>query len=224
MSMFEAEGRDKWMAERLGKFTASLIGRLMISGKKPGELFSAGAWNYIRQVAIEKITFLFERPELDEVKSLLHGKVHEEPAFDLYKKVTRNNSMRYFGSMEPLFLNYNEDSGGSPDGIMGVGETIEWTLELKCPRNPSVHFDYLQMNSQFDLKEYSVDYYSQVQFTLMLTKANGGHFVSYDDRYRNPAHRIKVIEVLPDQKFQNDLEMRLQKAIKERNKIIESLG
>lgn len=223
MSMFEAEGRDKWLSERAGNFTASNIGKLMVSGGKPGVLFGVGALKYIRQVAVEKITFLWERPELDFVPALFHGKAYEEPAFEYYKKVSRNYSMRYFGSADPLYLPYNQDSGGSPDGIMGKGEMIELVLELKCPKNPNVHFDYLQMTSQWDLKEYSLDYYSQNQFNLMITKAKALHFVSYDERFKKESHKMKIIEVFPDHKFQNDLEMRLQRAIKERNKIIESL-
>lgn len=221
--MFNMAERDQWLIEKQGKFSSSEIGKLLIGGKK-GELFGAGAMTYIRQKAVEEMTDLWERPAMDEVKSFLNGKVYEEPAFEMYKKVSRNYSMRYFGSYNPLYLSYNEHSGGSPDGIMGEGETILWTLELKCPINPSVHFDHLGFKSQWDLKEYNQEYYAQVQFILMITKADGTHWCSYSEIFKDPKKKIKIIDVLPDGNFQNNIEVRLLQAIKEKNKIIESFN
>lgn len=222
--MFDNRSKEAWLNERNGHFTASEINKILIPGKKPGDMFSPGGWTYIRKKAVEEMCFLWEDPALEFVESLLHGKAYEEPAFEHYKKVTRNYSMRYFGSMEPLYLSYNEDSGGSPDGIMGEGTNIEWLLELKCPKNPNIHFDYLQFKDQWDLKEYDQSYYSQVQFNLMVTKAKGAHWGSFDERFKNEKLRMKILDILPDQKFQDNLEVRLLQAIKEKKKIIASMS
>lgn len=210
--------KDKWFLDRHGRFTASEIGKLLIG--KNGEMFGQGAKTYIRQKAIESMTVLHERPEVEEVKSLLHGKAHEWPAFEFYMKATGNKSMRYFGTEEPLFLNYNEDSGGSPDGIMGEGEVIKWGLELKCPKNSHIHFDHYQFKDQYDLRQYNLDNYAQVQFLLMITKADGFHWCSFDDRFRSPKMKMKLIDVLPDRQLQDNLEIRLQMAIKEKKTIV----
>jgi hypothetical protein len=221
--MFDNKSKDAWLLERHGSFTASLIGKIMLPGKN-GAMFSPGGLTYIRQVAIEKMTDLYDRPELENVASLFHGKAYEEPAYEYYVHLTKNYSMRYFGSYDPLYLSYNKDSGGSPDGIMGEGENIEWGLELKCPKNPAIHFDYLQFKDQWDLKEYDLGYYSQSQFLLMITKAKGWHWGSYDERFKSPKLKCKILEIKPDLKFQNELEVRLLQAIKERNKIIASMA
>ena len=217
--MFEIDKVDKYFNERHGNFTASEIGKLL-GNSKSGEMFGATALGYIRDKAIESMTNLWERPELDEVASLLHGKAHEEPAYEMYKKVTGNYSMRYFGSYDPIYLSYNEHSGGSPDGLMGEGEKISLLLEVKCPRNPNVHFDYLGFKSQWDLKEKNIDYYAQVQFLLMITKSPMAHWVSYDDRWKDYKLKLKVVEVFPDEKFQNNLEVRIMQAIKKKQEII----
>lgn len=219
--MFDTiESKDKWFLDRHGKFTASEIGKLLSKGSG-AQMFGTGAMTYIRQKAIEVMTVLWERPELDSVKSLLHGKVHEYPAYEMYKKVSGNHSMRYFGTETPLFLHYDNDSGGSPDGIMGEGEKIYCGLEVKCPKNSNVHFDYLEFKDQWDLRGYNMDYYAQIQFLLMITKADHFHFCSFDDRFIDYKKKTKVIDVLPDKKFQDNLEVRLQMAIKMRNALIE---
>jgi hypothetical protein len=215
------EAKDQWWNDRWEKFTASEIGKLMVGGK--GEMFGEGAKTYIRQKAIEHLTVMWEKPYLEYLKPLLHGKAHEYPAFAFYKEITRNYSMRYFGTDDPLYLSYDDESGGSPDGIMGEETDVHLLLELKCPINSSVHMDYLQMDSQFDLQVYNGLYYAQTQFSLMYTKASCAHFFSFDDRYKNPKLKGKIIEVLPDKKFQDNLDIRLKMAVKEKYRIVEEL-
>lgn len=211
--------KDKWFLERHGKFTASEIGKLLSKGAGT-KMFGQGALTYIKQKAIEKMTVLWERPELEAVKSLLHGKAHELPAYEMYKRETKNYSMRYFGSDTPLFLAHDDDSGGSPDGLMGQSDKIYCGLELKCPKNSHIHWDYYLMKDQWDLREYNADYYAQIQFLLRITCAEEFHFCSFDDRFIDPNKKIKIIPVLPDKKFQDNLDIRLQMAVKMRNEII----
>lgn len=76
--------------------------------------------------------------------------------------------------------------------------------------------------NQWDLKESRPEYYAQIQFLLMITKANGAHFASYDERFRDTTKRLKIIDVLPDKKFADNLDIKLRMAQKEKLKIMES--
>lgn len=214
--------KDQWFVDRWGKFTASESHKLLSKGT--GEkMFGTGAMTYIKKKAIEKQTTFWENPKMEHVKSLLWGKRYEEPAFNHYLKMTKNVSMRYMGTETPLFLSYNEDSGGSPDGILGEGDTIHLVLELKCPQDSGVHWDYLGLKNQYDLRAYSIEYYSQVQFLLMITKAELSHWVSFDERFKDVRKRMKLIEVKPDKSFQANLDIRIRQAVKDRDKLIEEL-
>lgn len=213
---------DRWLTSRHSNFTASLIFKLRGTGKD-GKGFSSGAWTYIEEKAIETMTVLSERPELEEVESLRHGKFYEEPAFHRYVEVSRNYNMKHFGGENPVYLPYNKYSGGSPDALMGEGEKVYWGAEIKCPSNSKNHYKYLKFKDQFDLRESRIEYYSQIQFLLMITQAEGFHFVSYDERFRNPKLQIKIIEVLPDKSFQDNLDIRIQLAQKEKVKIIKNI-
>lgn len=215
--------KDQWFVDRWGKFTASEIHKLLSKGRGD-EMFGAGAMTYIKKKAIEKETTFWENPKLEHVKSLLWGKRYEEPAFNHYLKMTKNVDMRYMGTETPLFLTYNDDSGGSPDGLLGDGEIIHLGLELKCPQDSGVHWDYLGLKDQLDLKQYSIEYYSQVQFLLMITKAELFHWVSFDERYIDVKKRMKLIEVKPDKPFQANLDIRIKQATKERDNLIQMIN
>jgi hypothetical protein len=78
------------------------------------------------------------------------------------------------------------------------------------------------MKSQWDLKEKRPEYYAQIQFLIMITKAQGFHFGSYDERFRDINKRMKILDVLPDKKFADALEVKLQMAQKEKLRIISS--
>lgn len=220
--MISIDSKSTWHTERYAMFTASVIYKILDTGKD-GKGFSATGMSYIEEKAIEHETELWEAPELEFVESLLHGKMYEEPAFRHYVKVSKNYNMRHFGTDQPLFLSYNNYSGGSPDGLQGDGENVDWLLEIKCPKNPKNHYKYLKFKDQWDLKEKRKEYYAQIQFLLMITKAKGAHFVSFDDRWKRPEFKIKIIDVYPDKKYQDNLDIRLQMAQKEKLKIIGNL-
>src|SRR6187551_3029073 len=146
---------DEWHKKRRGKFTASECFKLLTPCKD--QMFSPGAWTYIKQKAIEMTTKLWERPELEEVESLLHGRANEYPAFAAYISATRNTDLMYLGDENPIFIPHPilvDEFGGTPDSAI-ITETgaIPFGLEIKCPKNPGVHFERLKWKSQWDLKE-----------------------------------------------------------------------
>jgi hypothetical protein len=169
-------------------------------------------------------TVMQERPELDEAKSILHGRAHEFPGFVSYRETTKNYSITYLGDENPMFYPYRplaEESGGTPDcaNITSSG-LIDMGAEIKCPKNPINHFRRLKWTSQWDVRENYIQCYTQCQFLMMCTGAKQWDFVSYDDRQLVKSKKIKIIEIKPDKNFQNNLEIRIRQAIKEKYRII----
>lgn len=212
--------KDRWLLERHAMFTSSQNYRLLDSGPG-GKGFGKMALNYIEEKAIESMTELWEAPKLEFVEALLHGKVYEYPAFSHYVQKTGNTIMQYHGSEDPIFVPYNKYSGGSPDGVARKDGHIFWLLELKCPANPKNHFKNLSLQTQWDLKQAKIHDYTQCQHLIMSTGANGAHWMSYDERFRDKSLRGKIIEVLPDPNFITNLDIRLRLADKEKKKMIE---
>jgi len=213
---------DQWHLQRKSKFTASENYKLLLGGKGT-TVFGDGAMTYIRQKALEMSIVLWERPEMDGVQSLLHGKMYELPAFQAYQKATNNYSMTYLGEDNPLFLEYeplSKESGGSPDAINLTNDAkIDKGAEIKCPKNPMVHFERLKWRTMWDVKEGYSQCYTQIQNLIMITGADSWDFISYDERQIRVDKKIKIIEILPDRKFQDNLDLRLRMAVKEKYRI-----
>lgn len=215
---------DAWFLSRWTKFTSSEIYKLLTGGSKC-QLFGAGAMTYIKMKALEMSTQMHERPELEEVKSLLWGKVYEQPAFQWYVKTTRNMDMIYLGTDNPLFLEYEsipKESGGSPDSIqMDSNSKVIFGSEIKCPKNSMYHFDRLKWKDMWDVKESYIEVYSQIQHLMMITNAPEWDFVSFDDRFINPNKKGKIINIKTDRKFQDNLDIRIRMAVKEKYRVFE---
>ena len=129
------------------------------------------------------------------------------------------------GEENPLFLAYEplaKDSGGSPDSLaLNSDATVDIIAEYKCPKNPMNHFERLKWKTQWDVKEGYPSCYCQIQNLMMITGARLGLFVSFDDRQIRPDKKAKIIDILPDKKFQDNLDIRLRMAVKEKYRIYE---
>jgi hypothetical protein len=219
----DEEKKEKWFQQRWAKLTASENYKLLTNDKK-GNCFGATAWDYIEEKAMQMCTVMWEKPSLDGVESILHGGMYEYPAYQEYVRVTGLTNMIYLGTENPLFLDDEEllgESGGSPDVIMMNNDLqIIRGAELKCPKNPMNHFKRLKWTSQWDVKENYIQAYTQIQNLLKISKAPEWDFVSFDERMKNPALKIKVITCYPDKKFQDNLHLRTIKAVEEKYKII----
>lgn len=214
---------DRWMTERWTKFTASENYKLLVPGAK--SVFGPGAMTYIKTKALEMSTQMQERPEMEEVKSLLWGKVHELPAYEWYIKTTGNYSMKYLGTENPLFLedeSIPNESGGSPDTVeLSSDAKVVAGAEIKCPKNSMNHFDRFKWKSQWDVKENYIQCYSQIQNLIKITGAPKWDFVSFDDRQRKFEKKGVIIEVMPDKKFIDNLDLRIRMAVKEKYKVFD---
>lgn len=215
----EATGKDAWLLQRRGKFTASEAWKLL-KGEK-GELFGKGALTYIEEKAIELCTEIYEQPKLDNLDNFLHGKRYEYPAYEFYVKHTRDTSMRYLGVENPIFLTYGKDAGGSPDCIKGNGIKVLSGLEIKCPKSPKVHWQYHQLKDGWDLKDRVFAHYVQCQVLMMATESPVWNWISFDERYKEVRKRGKLIEVKAEKKFQDNMEIIFLQAAAERDKMID---
>lgn len=214
---------DEWHMKRWARFTASEDYKLLVPGAGD-KMFGSGAMTYIEQKALEMTTTMRQRPELEEAKSLLHGKSEEYEAHAEYTYRTKNHDMIYFGEDDPIFYPYKplaEEAGGTPDSACVTLEgSITMGAEFKSPFNPINHFRRLKWKDQWDVKENYILAYTQCQKLMMCTGATQWDFVSYDGRQIVRDKRIKIIPIYPDKNFRNNLEVRLRCAIKEKYRII----
>lgn len=214
---------DQWHLARWSKFTASENWKLLTANG--ASMFGAGAMTYIEDKVLQMSTHMWERPELEEVKSLLHGKMYEYPAYLAYVKAIGDPEMIYLGEENPLFLEYEaipNESGGSPDVIRLTSDAkVEKGCEIKCPKNPKNHFNRLKWKTQWDLKEGYFSCYTQIQNLLLISGAQQWDFVSFDERMIRDDKKTKIIEVFPDKKFQDNLHLRIKSAVDLKYKIYE---
>lgn len=214
---------DQWHLQRWSKFTASENHKLL--SPAGAQMFSPGGYTYIKEKVLQMTTNIWERPQLDEVEACLHGKVHEYPAYKATVAATGYSNLIYLGEERPLFLEYEPlegESGGSPDSIsLTEDDKVDIVAEIKCPKNSLNHFNRLVWKDQWDIKLKYIQAYTQIQNLLMITGAGLGLFVSYDDRQKRIDKKVKIIDVFPDKKFQDNLDIRIRMAVKEKYRIYE---
>lgn len=221
MTILPATDLDQWHLQRWAKFTASENYKLLVANGT--SMFGAGAYTYIKEKVLQMTTHMWERPEMEEVKSLLHGKMYEYPAYKAVVAATGYTQLIYLGEENPLFLEYEPlkgESGGSPDSIsLTEDANVDIILEMKCPKNPMYHFERLKWKTQWDVREGYPSCYCQIQNLMMITGARLGLFCSFDDRQIRLEKKSKIIDLLPDKKFQDNLDIRLRVAVKEKYRI-----
>lgn len=195
-----------WEQERLGKFTSSEIHKLMKSGRGKDKYFSDTATTYIKSKLAELITG--ERTPDVSSNAIEYGRSMEPEAFEVFKRLKPHLNPVHFGITVPKFFPYGDFAGGSPDG-----ETSDnGIIEIKCPYNSTNHIEHLLLETQEDFKEYTPEYYWQVQANMMFTGSDRAYFISYDPRVVDFQNRIKVLVILPDENDQIEINTRINKA------------
>jgi hypothetical protein len=89
------------------------------------------------------------------------------------------------------FIEYDEFTGCSPDGLIG-GEGL---IEIKC-LNDDGHFNL------FLEKKINTAYIWQIQMQLLITERKWCDFVSYNPNFK---HSLIVVRIYPDKKQQENL-------------------
>lgn len=200
------QGTEEWLQERLGRFTASEIHRLMGDCKREmteeelkawkeanprstakqcvdPTLLSSGALTYVMEVASERLT---GRPAKQEFENdaMRWGKMYEPVAKQLYESVfdVRIDNVP--------FIPYLEYGGASPDGLIGS----DIGCEFKCPISPAVHLQYRSLLDADDLKTNYPNHYWQCLKGMFTTRRKLWKFISFHPHY-DALKQLKIIDV-----------------------------
>lgn len=205
--IFIEQGTDEWLAQRMGKFTASEIYRLM--GKK--ELGKTGE-TYILEKVTEQLGGTI--PQV-VTKAMQHGTLTEPFARNHYEQVCKVKV-----ATQPFFVaSWCDEAGCSPDGIV---EGTNNMIEIKCPYDPTQHIRHMMISSQEELKEQKPEYYWQIQMQLAVCECNACDFISYHEDFEG-ALKMMVMEVLPVKEDIELLKSRIFEAVKMKHQMIEKI-
>lgn len=148
----------EWHEQRYGKITASEVHKLM--GIK-------GLGETGKSYAIEKaIEQLYGQMEENFISYDMERGTELEPlAFEKFKEI---KSLDFIEVSKCGFIQICENSGASPDGIVGENDI----LEIKCPR--STTFFKLVADEEVDKK-----YFYQMQMQMICTGRKKAYFFNY---------------------------------------------
>lgn len=186
----------EWFSSRLGYFTGSEVGKLMVTSRKRGEIFGETAKSYIMKKLAER--HLIDEVRLDEEvfneyqyinsvssKSMQFGTYNEPVARKLIMKEL-GTTFEEVGSIPhpeiPWF-------SSSPDGV-----TPDRTmcLEIKCP-NIDTFIEYkCHVRDGEQLKTENSIYYWQAQSHMAVTGAQVCVFVVFNPFMKKPLHHFIV--------------------------------
>lgn len=174
------QGTDEWRVERLGVFTASRAGDLMLRTKAGCP--TSKRKDYIIQIALERITG--ELPEFIQTAAMLEGTERERTASLAYQFYTGSETAQT-GFWK---LDYY---GASPDDLVGEDGGVEY----KNPKS-TTHLNTLKTG---EIPEY---YYWQIIQNLLVTGREWWDFVSYHPAFPPDSQlfvkRVNCQEVLDD--------------------------
>lgn len=190
------QGSLDWHRARLGHWTGSAIGKLMVSGRKKDEVFGDTAKSYIFKILAERS--LSEKVvEDDEMfalyveqtgifnKAVQWGHDNEEEARRLYAELNKVE-VTEVSSVEHLDIALY---AASPDGCV---KSTDKVIEIKCP-NPdtAVRYRYLIKDAE-SLKKANSDYYWQVMAEMDCTGATACDFIVYCPFLAEPMYIVTI--------------------------------
>lgn len=196
----------EWHHQRLGRFTASEIHKLM--GERGG-ITTETAQTYIREKVAEQLSGWW-----DEVtsKEMEWGKQLEPDAREYYELAFGVKT----GRADFIVADWCDDAGCTPDGlIMGQSKGIE----IKCPWNPANHVSHMMIKTPADFKKTNKKYYWQVQMCMAVMGFDVWDFISYDPRFTGK-HRMYVVEIPLVMEDVDNLKNNILAASKQKNDIL----
>lgn len=191
-----------WYRARLGRFTGSQVGKLLVKGRDKVSIGKT-AYAYIYQVMAERqmsaevlkddsMFGLFAQylEEMDNTtKAMRIGIEREAEARALYSLI-KDVYVEEVGSIEHEYLH---TFSSSPDGVIrdNTGAIIG-CCEFKC-QQPSTFIQYqLNVHDNASLKEMNLDYYCQCQSHMMVTNAQWCDFAVYCKWQAVPMHITRI--------------------------------
>lgn len=196
-----------WQVERLGKFTSSKIGELMSKGRGKGQEWGQMAMSYIYTKIAEKMTGVPHY--IPETRAMEWGNDHEAEAIEKYNELTGNDAT----PMGKVFVKFNDNCGGSPDGFVDD----DGLIEVKCPYNSANHIE------TFIERIIKKEYLYQCQGNMLFSNRQWCDFISYDPRMPKDM-QIVIIRVERDDEVCDAIAERIQQAAEKIIEIQEKTG
>lgn len=198
----------EWFEQRLGRFTASTISKLLSDGKKSNASFGVDFYSICFEKAREKV---FGRDESWDIQSwdMRRGTELEPEAFAFFQSLM---ARKFIPVQEATFFPYGDHAGASPDGLVGKNRS----LQIKCPRPEKV--DLLIRDG---LNAIDKQYYEQMQMEMLCTNSEVCYFFNYCLWNGGPHHH--TIEVPRDQSVIDKIIERLPQGVKQRDEYVEQL-
>lgn len=191
---------EGWHLQRHGKFTASEIYKLM-GIKGLGETGKS----YAIDKAIEQ---LYGDTEESFISYDMQRGIELEPlAFAKFKQL---KSLEFIEVENCSFFEHDENSGASPDGLVGK----EAILEIKCPKNSN----FFRLVAE---EEISKPYYYQMQMQMMCTGRKFAYFFNYI--VIDGTEFYHTIKLEADEEVQELMKSRIQQAVEIKNEYINKL-
>ena len=183
----------EWFAIKLGKYSATDMAT--IANGKPATLKTL-----VFKKAAELITGQREETYMNE--HMLRGLELEDQARQLYEFQTG------LEVKEVGFVEYDEHSGCSPDGLVGK----DGGVEIKC-KDVHTHLQCLLYGDE--------SYKWQIQASLYFSGRKWWDFVSYNENFP-PEQQLYISRYYPDPISQKKIEVGLVNAVSQLQEIIEA--
>lgn len=172
----------EWFAAHVGRLTGSCAADMLAMLKKGGE--SEYRKKLRRRLVAERLTGVYEDQIVFLPAAMQRGVDLEPAAFAAYEAAT-GRPVRRVG----FLLREDWYAGCSPDGYVGQYEGL---IELKCPKS-TTHLEYLQGGV---IPE---DYLPQCRHNLWVSGCGWIDFVSFDDRFQDPALQLFRVRLTREQ-------------------------
>lgn len=190
-----------WKRARLGNFTGSQVGDLMVNGRKKEDIFGATAISYIYKVAgerglLEDVTVDYETFKIydnvcgvSETRAMQWGTKQEATAKEVLQHCNMDWQIQEIGF---CLHDTVKHFGASPDGLILLPNGKKKILEVKCPI-PSTFMRYKAEVCDGDtLKKVNSQYYWQVQAEMAVTNCTEAIFYVFCPFMKQPVHAVDI--------------------------------
>ena len=194
----EAQHTLQWYRKRIGCFTGSRVGNLMVAGRKKDEMFGKTAMSYIYEVAAERdinpeilsSDILFQ-DYLDQTsitsKDMRWGTDQEPYARLRYEKETGRRIVEVGSCLHKTIPHFSS----SPDGFF-CGDGEKGCIEIKSPKIATFLSYKLNVHDGQSLKDTEPMYYWQCQSHMVCTEAEWCDFVAWCPFLSHPVHIARI--------------------------------
>lgn len=195
----------EWYLARLGKWTGSEVGKLMVSGRSKGDVFGETAKDYIFDKAGERLlreevlndgAMWMEYFNLTSIssKAMEFGTEQEPYARKRYAKLTGYDVHEFGFAQHKTIPNF----GTSPDGLVVADGKVVRTLEIKCPIGKT-YIKYASCVTDWQtLKKVNPQYYWQCVSHCSCLGTPVTDFVVFNP-FMRPDARLKIVPIEPPQ-------------------------